>query len=37
MALAHLTLATPDVRKAVGFFTAALGWRPPTVPGRDAT
>ena len=39
MSLAHLTLATPDVRKAEAFFTAALGWRPLSRPdniGRPA-
>jgi len=28
MALAHLTLATRDVRRAEAFFAQALGWRP---------
>ena len=28
MSLAHLTLATRDVRDAAAFFTATLGWRP---------
>jgi catechol 2,3-dioxygenase-like lactoylglutathione lyase family enzyme len=39
MALAHLTLATQNVRKAEAFFTAALGWRPISRPnniGRPA-
>jgi catechol 2,3-dioxygenase-like lactoylglutathione lyase family enzyme len=39
MTLAHLTLATPDVRKAEAFFAAALGWRPIARPnniGRPA-
>jgi catechol 2,3-dioxygenase-like lactoylglutathione lyase family enzyme len=39
MSLAHLTLATPDVRKAEAFFAQALGWRPLSRPnniGRPA-
>jgi catechol 2,3-dioxygenase-like lactoylglutathione lyase family enzyme len=28
MPLAHLTLATRDVRVSASFFSAALGWRP---------
>jgi catechol 2,3-dioxygenase-like lactoylglutathione lyase family enzyme len=39
MALAHLTLATRDVRRAEAFFAGALGWRPLTRPnniGRPA-
>jgi catechol 2,3-dioxygenase-like lactoylglutathione lyase family enzyme len=39
MSLAHLTLATPDVRKAEPFFREALGWRPLSRPnniGRPA-
>ena len=39
MSLAHLTLATRDVRKVEAFFTGALGWRPIVRPnniGRPA-
>jgi catechol 2,3-dioxygenase-like lactoylglutathione lyase family enzyme len=39
MSLAHLTLATRDVRKAEAFFAKALGWRPIARPnniGRPA-
>ena len=39
MSLAHLTLATRDVRKAESFFAQALGWRPIARPnniGRPA-
>lgn len=39
MSLAHLTLATRDVRKAEAFFSGALGWRPISRPnniGRPA-
>jgi catechol 2,3-dioxygenase-like lactoylglutathione lyase family enzyme len=39
MALAHLTLATRDVRQAEAFCAGALGWRPlarPTNIGRPA-
>src|SRR5262245_17854704 len=39
MALAHLTLATRDVRRAEAFFAGALGWRPIARPnniGRPA-
>jgi catechol 2,3-dioxygenase-like lactoylglutathione lyase family enzyme len=39
MSLAHLTLATRDVRKAEAFFAQALGWRPVVRPnniGRPA-
>ena len=39
MSLAHLTLATRDVRRAGAFFSAALGWRPLARPdniGRPA-
>ena len=39
MSLAHLTLATRNVRKAAAFFTGALGWRPiprPNNIGRAA-
>lgn len=39
MSLAHLTLATRDVRKSEAFFAATLGWRPITRPnniGRPA-
>lgn len=39
MTLAHLTLATQDVRRAESFFAGALGWRPiprPNNIGRPA-
>ncbi len=39
MSLAHLTLATRDVRRAETFFAGALGWRPVARPdniGRPA-
>ena len=39
MSLAHLTLATRNVRKAAAFFTGVLGWRPiprPNNIGRAA-
>ena len=39
MPLAHLTLATRDVRRAEAFFSQALGWRPLSRPnniGRPA-
>ena len=39
MSLAHLTLATRDVRRAEAFFAGALGWRPLARPdniGRPA-
>src|SRR5262245_53311933 len=39
MPLAHLTLATRDVRAAEAFFAGALGWRPigrPNNVGRPA-
>jgi catechol 2,3-dioxygenase-like lactoylglutathione lyase family enzyme len=39
MALAHVTLATRNVREAEAFFAAALGWRPidrPNNVGRPA-
>lgn len=39
MSLAHLTLATRDVRKAETFFAETLGWRPISRPnniGRPA-
>ena len=39
MSLAHLTLATRDVRRAEAFFAQALGWRPLARPdniGRPA-
>lgn len=39
MLLAHLTLASRDVRRAEAFFFAALGWRPIARPnniGRPA-
>jgi catechol 2,3-dioxygenase-like lactoylglutathione lyase family enzyme len=34
MPLAHLTLATRDVRRASQFFAVALGWRPLDRPGN---
>jgi catechol 2,3-dioxygenase-like lactoylglutathione lyase family enzyme len=34
MALAHITLATRDVRKSEAFFAQALGWRPIRRPGN---
>ena len=34
MALAHITLATRDVRKSEAFFAEALGWRPIRRPGN---
>ena len=34
MSLAHLTLATRDVRRAEAFFAGALGWRPIHRPGN---
>ena len=34
MPLAHLTLATRDVRRAEAFFARALGWRPLARPGN---
>ena len=34
MSLAHLTLATRDVRKAESFFAQALGWRPIARPNN---
>ena len=39
MALAHITLATRDVRRSPAFFAEALGWRPIARPnniGRPA-
>jgi catechol 2,3-dioxygenase-like lactoylglutathione lyase family enzyme len=39
MALAHITLATRDVRQASSFFESTLGWRPIARPnniGRPA-
>jgi catechol 2,3-dioxygenase-like lactoylglutathione lyase family enzyme len=39
MSLAHVTLATRDVRRAEAFFAGALGWRPLARPdnvGRAA-
>ena len=39
MALAHITLATRDVRRSSAFFAEALGWRPiarPSNIGRPA-
>jgi catechol 2,3-dioxygenase-like lactoylglutathione lyase family enzyme len=34
MPLAHLTLATRDVRASLTFFSQALGWRPINRPGN---
>ena len=34
MALAHITLATRDVRRSSAFFVEALGWRPIARPGN---
>ena len=34
MALAHITLATRDVRRSSAFFAEALGWRPIARPGN---
>jgi catechol 2,3-dioxygenase-like lactoylglutathione lyase family enzyme len=34
MPLAHITLATRDVRQAEAFFAGALGWRPLRRPGN---
>jgi catechol 2,3-dioxygenase-like lactoylglutathione lyase family enzyme len=34
MAIAHITLATRDVRRTAKFFAAALGWRPLDRPGN---
>ena len=34
MALAHITLATRDVRRSAAFFAEALGWRPIARPGN---
>jgi catechol 2,3-dioxygenase-like lactoylglutathione lyase family enzyme len=39
MALAHITLATRDVRRSAAFFAETLGWRPISRPnniGRPA-
>jgi catechol 2,3-dioxygenase-like lactoylglutathione lyase family enzyme len=39
MALAHITLATRDVRRSSAFFESAMGWRPIARPnniGRPA-
>jgi catechol 2,3-dioxygenase-like lactoylglutathione lyase family enzyme len=39
MALAHITLATRDVRRSSAFFSEAMGWRPIARPnniGRPA-
>ena len=35
MAIAHLTLATRDVRRASAFFAAALGWHPVDRPANS--
>jgi len=34
MAIAHLTLATRDVRRTSAFFTATLGWKPLNRPNN---
>jgi catechol 2,3-dioxygenase-like lactoylglutathione lyase family enzyme len=34
MALAHITLATRDVRRSSAFYDEALGWRPIRRPGN---
>ena len=34
MSLAHLTLATRDVRASLAFFSETLGWRPISRPGN---
>ena len=34
MSIAHVTLATRDVRRASAFFAATLGWRPVDRPGN---
>ena len=34
MPLAHITLATRDVRASEAFFAEALGWRPIRRPGN---
>jgi len=34
MAIAHVTLATRDVRRSSQFFVATLGWRPLDRPGN---
>jgi catechol 2,3-dioxygenase-like lactoylglutathione lyase family enzyme len=34
MALAHITLATRDVRRSTDFFQAVLGWQPIARPGN---
>jgi catechol 2,3-dioxygenase-like lactoylglutathione lyase family enzyme len=34
MSLAHVTLATRDVRRSAAFFAEALGWRPLARPGN---
>ena len=34
MSLAHLTLATRDVRSSVAFFSEALGWHAISRPGN---
>jgi len=35
--LAHITLATRDVRRSADFFRDALGWLPATRPGNITT
>jgi catechol 2,3-dioxygenase-like lactoylglutathione lyase family enzyme len=37
MGLAHITLATRDVRRSVAFFEDALGWRLAARPGNIMT
>ena len=37
MGLAHITLATRDVRRSVDFFQDALGWQPVARPGNINT
>ncbi len=37
MALAHITLATRDVKRSANFFRDALGWQPALRPGNIDT
>jgi catechol 2,3-dioxygenase-like lactoylglutathione lyase family enzyme len=37
MGLAHITLATRDVRRSVAFFQEVLGWQPVARPGNIDT
>lgn len=37
MGLAHITLATRDVRRSTDFFRDALGWQPAARPGNITT